>query len=111
MIWTWFADVTIFRVLCHCNIHLHGTMPQNALDIAKMSATPEGQMIAADRFACQFADSAQASGGSFFGFGRYCHALATTSKNNPQEIPCTQSLLSAVCSHGLPYTQLPLLNL
>lgn len=102
MIWTWFVDVTIFRILCRANIYLHGTVRQSALDVEKMSATPEGQTIAADRFACQFADSAQAPGGSFFGFGRYCHALATTSANNPHEIPCAKALVDTVCSDRLP---------
>ena len=97
MVWTWFVDVTIFRILCQENIHLHGTRHQSAVDIEKMSATPEGQMIAADRFACQFADSPQSSGGSFFGFGRYCNALATTSANNPHCIPCAKNLVDEVC--------------
>lgn len=87
MIWTWFVDVTIFRVLCRHKIFLHGTVEELDLDIEKMTDTPEGQAFAAQRFARQFADSPVTNGVGFLGFGRYAYALATTNRNNASYLP------------------------
>lgn len=87
MIWAWFIDVTIFRVLCRHNIFLHGTVKQPSLDIEKMTDTAEGHAFAAKRFARHFADSPVTSGSGFLGFGRYAYALATTNGNNATYLP------------------------
>eukprot|EP00892_Ulva_mutabilis_P012867 jgi/Ulvmu1/9953/UM059_0001.1 len=93
MIWTWFMDVVILRVLCQARIYLHGTVELSDLDVEKMGASPEGQFFAAERFAGQFADKTETNGGTFLGFGRYCNALATTAANNPSEIPCSKRFI------------------
>lgn len=96
MLWTWFLDVAVFRILSQAHITLNGVVPQSHLDVEKMTATLEGQVFAAERFACQFADSMPSNGSNFFGFGRYCNALATTAANNPTEIPCAKPLVEKV---------------
>ena len=76
-IWTWFIEVTVFRVLCTFKVALHGAeLP--VCDVQHMSPTPQGQQLAAEHFSRQFATSNVRNGLGSSGFGSYIRNVSTT---------------------------------
>ena len=77
-IWTWFIEVSFFRVLSTFKMALHGAELPSVCDVQHMSPTPQGQQVAAEHFSRQFATSNVLNGLGSSGFGSYIRNVSTT---------------------------------
>ena len=86
-IWTWFIEVTVFRILCRWRVALHGLRLPSKCDIDKMGPTAQGQRYAAEFLADQFADSTVNDGSGCTGFGVYTRNISTNTGSGTDFIP------------------------